>query len=84
MFLQDTAFFEKSGGKETTAMASLFSKNKVVGKVVDLPIEEIRANPAQPREEFDAYELISLSESIRQTGCCNPSPCASWRRGATS
>lgn len=71
-FYRIPPFLKKAVKWEETTMAALFSKNKVVGKVVDLPIEEIQANPAQPRMEFDAYELIALSESIRQNGLLQP------------
>ncbi|SCJ76263.1 ParB/RepB/Spo0J family partition protein [Neobittarella massiliensis] len=53
-------------------MSMVFSRKKVVGKVVSLPVSQIRPNPAQPRLRFDAYELISLAESIRQNGLLQP------------
>ena len=42
------------------------------GGVKHLPIELIRANPDQPRKNFDADELQSLSESIKSRGVIQP------------
>jgi ParB family chromosome partitioning protein len=37
-----------------------------------IPINKILVNPEQPRVDFDAAELESLAESIRQNGLLNP------------
>lgn len=37
-----------------------------------VPLDEIRANPHQPREVFDPTELAALAESIRQHGILSP------------
>lgn len=50
----------------------LFSKGKVVNKVVLIPVSEIVSNPAQPRTLFDIDELNSLAESIRENGILQP------------
>ena len=36
------------------------------GRLRDLPLEQIRANPAQPRKHFDDAALASFADSIRQ------------------
>lgn len=41
-------------------------------KLIQLPPESIRANPAQPRQEFEKEALESLAESIRQNGLLQP------------
>lgn len=41
-------------------------------KLIQLAPENIRANPAQPRQEFDKEALESLAESIRQNGLLQP------------
>ena len=41
-------------------------------RVVEIPLEEIRPNPSQPRQEFDQKELDSLSGSIRENGLLQP------------
>lgn len=38
----------------------------------ELPIEQIRANPFQPRQHFDADALEDLAQSIRQHGVLQP------------
>jgi ParB family transcriptional regulator, chromosome partitioning protein len=40
--------------------------------IVRLPIDQIDSNPHQPRQEFDATELQSLSESIAEHGLLQP------------
>jgi ParB family chromosome partitioning protein len=40
--------------------------------LVHLPIDQIDSNPHQPRQEFDAAELRSLSESISEHGLLQP------------
>lgn len=41
-------------------------------KVVEIPLEFIVPNPAQPRQTFVQSELDSLAESIRQNGLLQP------------
>ena len=42
------------------------------GKVVEIGVDEIRPNPAQPRRAFDEQELRNLSQSIRVNGLIQP------------
>ena len=42
------------------------------GRVVFLPPQSIRPNPAQPRKVFDPQALDELAESIRQHGILQP------------
>lgn len=49
-----------------------FSKEKILNKVVQIPVDDIFANPHQPRRNFDEKELIMLSESIKQNGILQP------------
>lgn len=37
-----------------------------------VPLDEVRANPLQPREVFDAAELQGLAESIKRHGILSP------------
>jgi ParB family chromosome partitioning protein len=41
-------------------------------KIVFLKAEEVRPNPYQPREEFDAESLEELTQSIREKGIIQP------------
>lgn len=45
---------------------------EMVNVVLQVPVEHIRANPDQPRKEFDEERLQELSESIRQHGIIQP------------
>jgi ParB family chromosome partitioning protein len=45
---------------------------KVLNRVVELPVHRIRPNPSQPRLVFDDYELSQLAVSIRQNGILQP------------
>ncbi|MGG4551352.1 ParB/RepB/Spo0J family partition protein [Paenibacillus humicus] len=41
-------------------------------KVVDIPLNQLRANPYQPRKTFDEDAIRELAESIRQHGVIQP------------
>ena len=41
-------------------------------KEIEIPIDEIRPNPYQPRKEFDEKALLELSHSIEQHGIFTP------------
>jgi ParB family chromosome partitioning protein len=38
------------------------------GRLRDIPIGEIHANPGQPRKRFDDAALATLADSIRERG----------------
>lgn len=42
------------------------------GKPLTAPIEKIRANPSQPRQDFDEADLESLTASIAEKGVIQP------------
>lgn len=39
--------------------------------LLDIPVDQIRANPSQPREHFDPEALAELVHSCRPWGCCS-------------
>ena len=41
-------------------------------KVVQIPLERVAPNPAQPRQVFREEELRGLAESLRQNGLLQP------------
>ena len=41
-----------------------------VDEIVELPIDELRSNPYQPRKVFDEDKLKELADSIREHGEC--------------
>jgi len=47
-------------------------QDNVINKVVELEVERIVPNPAQPRVIFDDYELSQLAISIQQNGILQP------------
>lgn len=42
------------------------------GGIVEIPVESIRANPRQPRRDFDQEDLDGLAQSIEQHGLLQP------------
>ncbi len=55
-------------------MPAIFTqkREKTVAKVIDVPVEQIAANPYQPRAEFVETELLSLAASIKADGILQP------------
>ena len=41
-------------------------------EIVELPVDELRPNPYQPRKVFDEEKLKELAESIREHGIFQP------------
>ena len=41
-------------------------------EIVEIPVDEIRSNPYQPRLHFDESGLQELAESIKQVGVLEP------------
>ena len=48
------------------------SQDTIRGSLLELNIEDIRANPNQPRKTFDDLKLRELSESIKNNGLLQP------------
>ena len=46
--------------------------NETIGKIIDLPIENIITNPKQPRTHFNEEALKELSNSIQELGIIQP------------
>lgn len=55
-------------------MAAIFgqTKEKILGKVIEVAVEAIVPNPNQPRKFFSEYELRELSMSISENGILQP------------
>lgn len=49
-----------------------YKLTKTVNRVVELPVDVIQPNPAQPRREFTQKELEQLALSIRENGLLQP------------
>ncbi len=46
--------------------------DKIVGNVIDLPLEDIEMNPFQPRTSFNEEHLRELASSIKELGVIQP------------
>ncbi|KQC33674.1 chromosome partitioning protein ParB [Nonlabens sp. YIK11] len=46
--------------------------DKIVGNVIDLPLEDIDMNPFQPRTSFNEENLRELASSIKELGVIQP------------
>lgn len=66
---------EQLFGTESFTMQN-FEKNIVESTakedVVDIPLDELRSNPYQPREVFDEEKLNELADSIKKYGVIEP------------
>ncbi len=59
-----------SGDKINTAKDK--GAEQIIGNVIDIPVDMIRANPFQPRTQFDEHALKELSSSIKELGIIQP------------
>lgn len=48
------------------------ASSRLRGAALEVPVESIRANPQQPRQEFSAEALKELTDSIREHGIIQP------------
>jgi ParB family transcriptional regulator, chromosome partitioning protein len=53
-------------------LASLIPQRAQPNGVAEIPIDQVRPNPRQPRQRFDAEELEALAASIREHGVLQP------------
>ncbi|GGN95200.1 ParB/RepB/Spo0J family partition protein [Saccharibacillus kuerlensis] len=65
---------KKSGKGLGKGLDALFPSLEVGenDKVIEIPLNQLRANPYQPRQTFDEEGLRELAESIRQHGVIQP------------
>lgn len=62
----------QEGKKEESGSNPYLDAPQRVNMVAHLPVVNIRANPQQPRKDFDELKLQELAESIRQHGLIQP------------
>ncbi|MEP1152253.1 MAG: ParB/RepB/Spo0J family partition protein [Balneola sp.] len=60
----------KQGNKEKESKE--IDTAELVNVVLHIPVEDIRANPHQPRKEFDEEKLHELADSIKEHGIIQP------------
>lgn len=46
--------------------------DKLIGNIIDLPIDQIQKNPFQPRTNFEGEKIEELAKSIRELGIIQP------------
>jgi ParB family chromosome partitioning protein len=63
---------KKNVGAPTSSPHPAVLDNYEEGDFYNVPIQEIKANPDQPRQYFDEESLAELAESIRQKGVLQP------------
>jgi ParB family transcriptional regulator, chromosome partitioning protein len=61
-----------AAGDDRSPAATGPGGSTVAGRLREIPIREIRANPAQPRKRFDEPALTALADSIRERGVLQP------------
>ena len=57
---------------DTTTKISAAQNNRVVGAIAEISINEIVANPFQPRSVFEEKALVELAASIKEHGIIQP------------
>jgi ParB family chromosome partitioning protein len=55
-----------------TGAEGLRTRETVYGGETKIPLDKLRANPDQPRKDFDETELRELADSIREHGIIQP------------
>jgi len=61
-----------AAGDDRGPAATVAGGSEVAGRLREIPIREIRANPAQPRKRFDEPALTALADSVRERGVLQP------------
>lgn len=46
--------------------------DKLIGNIIDLPVDQIQVNPFQPRSNFEKESIQELAESINELGIIQP------------
>lgn len=63
------ALLENAG---TDITSNLESDQKIAGAISNIPVNQIEANPFQPRTDFERQALVDLAKSIREHGIIQP------------
>lgn len=62
----------ESSETDVTSNVNPAATGGVVGSIAQIPLEQIEANPFQPRVDFDDTALAELSASIKEQGIIQP------------
>jgi ParB family chromosome partitioning protein len=61
-----------AAGDDRSPTAPPTGSAEIAGRLRDIPLSAVRANPAQPRKRFDESALAALADSIRERGVLQP------------
>jgi ParB family chromosome partitioning protein len=61
-----------AAGDDRSPTVPLTGSAEIAGRLRDIPLAAIHANPAQPRKRFDEPALAALADSIRERGVLQP------------
>jgi ParB family transcriptional regulator, chromosome partitioning protein len=61
-----------AAGEDRAPTVPATSGAEITGRLRDIPIADIHANPSQPRKRFDEAALAALADSIRERGVVQP------------
>ncbi len=62
---------DKKGNDSPKGMLPTDVREKV-NTILNVPVQNVRPNPHQPRTDFDEFKLLELSESVKQHGLIQP------------
>ncbi len=62
----------ESSDTDVTSNVNAAATGGVVGSIAQIPLDQIEANPFQPRVDFDDTALAELSTSIKEQGIIQP------------
>lgn len=62
----------ENASTDITTKTQVDGELRIVGSVSSIPLEQIEANPFQPRTKFDMEAIEELAESIKQLGIIQP------------
>lgn len=62
----------ENASTDITTKTQVDGELRIVGSISSIPIEQIEANPFQPRTKFDVEAIEELAESIKQLGIIQP------------
>ena len=63
---------ENGGDLSQSKLYRFEDRRRMVGRVAEIEVKQIRPNPYQPRQEFSDAALDELADSIRQLGIIQP------------
>jgi ParB family transcriptional regulator, chromosome partitioning protein len=63
---------EGAGGTSAAGLYNFEERVRLLGRVAEVEVDNVRPNPYQPRQDFDEEALEELTASIREIGIVQP------------